>query len=75
MAGEFKTNYKKITVRTVDGASIVGEINIEDFNRVSDIFKTTEPDFIVLTKATHQGGDNKTLFINIDHIIWVEPEE
>ncbi|MFH1357718.1 MAG: hypothetical protein ABII18_11375, partial [bacterium] len=72
---EFKTNYKRISVRTVDGTSIVGKINIEDLNRVSDIFKGTEPDFIVLTDATHHGGDNKTLFINRDHIVWVEPEE
>ena len=70
----YAANYRIITVKTTDGETILGKINLSSKQRVSDIFTRSEQPFIVLTDATSKDVTNKTLFINKDHIIWVEPE-
>lgn len=70
----YAATYKTITIKTMDGELIVGKINLSSKQRVSDIFTRSEQPFIVLVDATSKDVTNKTLFINKDHIIWVEPE-
>ncbi|MBU2621315.1 MAG: hypothetical protein KKD92_03235 [Proteobacteria bacterium] len=70
-----KTDYKKITVKTSDGSTIQGKINVSSDQRVSDLFTKSEATFIVIVDVSYRDGVGKTLFVNKRHIIWVEPED
>ncbi len=72
---ENNTEYKKITIRTIDGSTIHGKVNVSPADRVSDLFTSKEALFIVLVGVTSSDHTNKTLFINKNHIVWVEPED
>ena len=69
------TVYKQITIRTSDGATIQGKVNLGSNQRVSEIFTTGNLPFIVVVDAFLREGSGKTLIINKKHIVWVEPEE
>ena len=71
----YAANYKTITIKTVDGETILGKVNLSSKQRVSDLFtRGGEQSFIVLVDATSKDVSGKTLFINKEHIIYVEPE-
>jgi hypothetical protein len=72
---EYRTDYRTITIKTVDGTTVQGRTNISPNQRVSELFTLQKGPFIVLVDASFQGVEGKTLFINKEHIIWVEPEE
>jgi len=69
------TDYKKITVKTSDGSTIQGNINVSSNQRVSDLFTKSEATFIVMVDVSYRDGVGKILFVNKRHILWVEPEE
>lgn len=71
----YKKDYRRITVRTTDGSTLVGKINIGINQRVSDLFIKKENPFIVLSDAEHSNVSGKVLFINTSNIVWVEPED
>lgn len=68
-------NYRTITVKTTDGSTLQGKINLTERQRVSDLFTQSEAPFIVLVDVTYMEGTGKTFFINKEHIVWVEPED
>ena len=68
-------NYKKITLKTSDGETIQGKVYLQSNTRVSDLFTQSESPFIVVVDALLRAGQDKTLIINKDHIVWVEPED
>ena len=70
-----KADYKKITVKTSDGSTIQGKINVASNQRVSDIFTKSEDRFIVMIDVSYRDGVGKILFVNKRHILWVEPED
>jgi hypothetical protein len=67
--------YRSISVRVSNGSTIQGKVNIAGRERVSDLFTSTEPPFIVLVDAMIREGYSKILFLNKRHIIWAEPED
>jgi hypothetical protein len=67
--------YKKITIKTTDGATIQGKVNLTPKERVSDLFTKSKSPFIVLIDAFLREGHGKILVVNKEHIVWVEPEE
>ncbi len=74
----YKTNPRGVTIRTVDGFTFSGTINLGVNERLSDIFTKEKKPFIVLCDVTFdggKGGTGKVLFINKRHIVWAEPEE
>ena len=71
----YKTEYKNITIRTIDGSTLLGKVNIGIKERVSDLFTKTENPFIVLLDAEHKDGSGKVLIVNKNHIVWAEPVE
>ncbi len=73
--GSFSTEYRSITVRTTDGSTINGKVNISPEQRVSDLFTQGDKPFIVMVDVALKDAVGKTRFINKDHIVWVEPEE
>jgi len=70
-----KADYKKITVKTSDGSTIQGKVNVASNQRVSDIFTKSEDRFIVMIDVSYRDGVGKILFVNKRHILWVEPED
>lgn len=71
-----KIAYRSITVRTVDGATLTGKVNIStSYDRVSDLFTKDDKPFIVLVDAKYRESVSKTFFINKLHIVWVEPHD
>lgn len=71
----YKKTYRKITVRTTDGSTLLGKVNLGIKERVSDLFTRTENPFVVLFDAEHRDGSGKVLFVNKANIVWVEPED
>ena len=70
-----KKNYRNISIRTVDGSTIRGKVNIGTKERVSDLFTKTVDPFIVIADAEHSSGAGKVLFVNKNSVVWVEPED
>lgn len=71
----FRKESRKITIKTIDGSTLIGKVNLGIKERVSDIFTKTENPFIVLFDAEHRDGKGKVLFVNKNNIVWVEPNE
>ena len=71
----YKAEYKIITVKTTDGSTIYGKINIGEKERISDIFTGNKSLFVVMVDVSYKENVGKTMFINKRHIVWVEPEE
>ena len=64
-----------VALKMVEGSVLQGKINIGKRDRVSDIFTKSEEPFVVLFDASYSGGSGKTLVINKNHIVWIEPED
>jgi len=71
----YDTDYRLVTIKTNDGATVQGKVNISPNQRVSDLFNLHKGPFVVLVNATYGDVSGKTLFINKAHIVWIEPEE
>jgi hypothetical protein len=65
---------RRIIIKTTDGETISGNVNIGIKDRVSDLFTKTDNQFIVLFDAELKSSSGKVLFVNKDNIIWAEPE-
>lgn len=72
--GKYKTEVRKIIIKTTDGETMSGKVNIGVKERVSDLFTKEGNQFIVLFDAEHRNTSGKVLFINKDNIVWAEPE-
>jgi small nuclear ribonucleoprotein (snRNP)-like protein len=70
----YDTDYRLVTVKTTDGSTVQGKVNIAPNQRVSELFNIQKGPFVVVVDATYGDVRGKTLFINKNHIIWVEPE-
>jgi len=71
----YQAEYRKITIRTSDGSTIHGKVNIAEKNRVSDIFTSNEDLFVVMVDVSYENSFGRTMFVNKRHIVWAEPEE
>ena len=69
----YKKEYRDVTIRTSDGSTLLGKVNLGIKERVSDLFTKTENPFVVLSDVEHRDGSGKVLILNKNHIIWVEP--
>ena len=72
---DYVTDYRTITIKTTDGSTINGKVNLTSKQRVSDLFTEADSQFIILVDAVTKEGSGKILFINKGHIVWAEPEE
>ncbi len=72
---DYETDYRMVTIRTSDGGTVQGKVNVSPNQRVSELFNLQQGPFVVLVNANYGDVDGKTLFINKEHIVWVEPEE
>ena len=74
-ADNYQAEYKKISIRTSDGSTIYGKVNIAEKDRVSDIFTSSEDLFVVMVDVSCEDSFGRTMFVNKRHIVWAEPEE
>ncbi|MBW1697305.1 MAG: hypothetical protein JRH18_00535 [Deltaproteobacteria bacterium] len=68
-----KPQYRDITIRTSAGSTIKGKVNISEKERLSDLFTSSEPQFLIVVDAYVREGHSKILFVNKQHIVWAEP--
>ena len=71
----YEAHYQSISIRTIDGSTVNGRVNIGRKDRVSDLFTKDDSPFIVVVDVFEKDAAGKTRFINKEHIVWVEPEE
>ena len=55
-----------------NGTVISGKLNIGEVPRVSDLFRKSAGEFIVLADANVKGESGKVIIINTTEIMWVE---
>lgn len=67
--------YRQVTVKTTDGSTLMGRVNLGIKDRVSDLFTRSDSPFLVLTDVETREGSGKTLIVNKGHIVWVEPND
>jgi hypothetical protein len=68
------TDYRKITIKMKDGTVITGMVNKGESTRVSDLFRHSPADYIVLSDAEVRGEGGKVVLVNTSEIMWVELE-
>ena len=74
-ADDYQVEYKNITIKTTDGSTIYGQINIGEKERLSDIFTSNKSPFVVMVDVSYKENVGKIIFINKRHIVWAEPDE
>ena len=67
---KFGTNYRSAVVKMVDGSTFYGDINIRNYNRLSDFVRSVDENFIII--VTERDYDEKVFFLRMEHIVWVE---
>jgi hypothetical protein len=72
IADDWKRNFRTVTVRLSDGTTVTGKLNIGEYTIVSDFFRHSDHQFLVLSGAEHCGNAGKVMIVNRDEIIWVE---
>ena len=72
---KYKPVYKMISVKTIDGSVIQGKVNIAGKKRVSELFTSGDKPFIIMIDVKLKSGVAGKLFINKQHIVWVEPKD
>lgn len=68
-------NFRNVTIKIKDGTVITGKLNIGEYPRVSDLFRQSQDQYIVLAEAEHRGGSGKVVIVNRNEIVWAEPTE
>lgn len=71
----YKREMRRVTIKTTDGATFTGEVNLGIKDRVSDLFTKETTPFIVLTDAETREGSGKIFIINKSQIVWAEPHD
>ena len=70
----YKVEARGITIKTTDGKTMSGKVNLGTKKRVSDLFIKTGDPFIVLFEVDRGGGSEDILFVNKNHVVWAQPE-
>ena len=63
---KYGPKYITITIRTTDGSTLQGRVNIASKKRVSDLFTDSSEQFIVMINVSSRRGSDKTLFVNTE---------
>jgi len=63
----YAEEFKKVEIQMITGGSRIGEINIGEHNRLSDLFLMNPTPFVVLKTS-----DGRTFIINKRQIVYVE---
>ena len=67
--------YRLITIKTTDGTTIQGKVNLAYKQRVSDLFTKCTSPFLIMIDVMSKESKGRVMFVNKEHIVWAEPEE
>jgi len=69
-------NAHRVTITMRDGSVFRGYINIGSCRRVSDFLRRSDnsPFVIMFDTTIGENNEKKVYFLNLNHILWVEPE-
>jgi hypothetical protein len=67
---EWDVNLKRVTVKMSDGSVFTGEVNIRNFQRLSDFFRGVNDQFVLLVSEESQS--RRVLMVNKSYLIWAE---
>ena len=65
--------YRQVNIRTTDGSTFSGKINLGHHKRISDLFKDPCEQFVVLIDVVFRDTPEKVVIINKNHVVWAEP--
>ena len=71
----YRKEYRRVTVKTTDGSTLTGQVNIGIKDRVSELFTRSDSPFVVMTDVETRDGSGKVLIVNKNQIVWVEPND
>jgi len=75
MGDAWVKKFKTVTVKLKDGTIINGKLNIGEYARVFDYFRSSPDQYFILSDAEHDGQSGKVVIINKNEIVWAEPED
>jgi len=75
MGDAWVKKFKTVTVKLKDGTIINGKLNIGEYARVFDYFRSSPDHYFILSDAEHDGQSGKVVIINKNEIVWAEPED
>ena len=67
--------FKTVKVKLKDGTIINGKLNIGEYARVFDYFRSSPDQYFILSDAEHDEKSGKVVIINKNEIVWAEPED
>jgi len=69
-------NFRSIMLKMSDGSTLKGKINLGDnFQRLSDLFRQTQSQFITVACDEPTEGSKKVFFVNKNYIVWGESSD
>ncbi|MGO8942448.1 MAG: hypothetical protein ACLQJ7_02075 [Syntrophobacteraceae bacterium] len=68
----YEVNYRNITIKISDGATVSGKVNLQNYRRLSDMLKSSNEKFITVVLELAGESSPKAVFINKDYIILAE---
>jgi small nuclear ribonucleoprotein (snRNP)-like protein len=74
MGDAWVKKFKTVKVKLKDGTIITGKLNIGEYARVFDYFRSSPDQYFILSDAEHDEQSGKVVIINKNEIVWAEPE-
>jgi len=70
-------NARRVNITMRDGSVFRGYINIGSCRRISDFFRKTDnsPFIVMFETAIGESKEKSVYFLNLNHVLWVEPYE
>jgi hypothetical protein len=70
-------NARRVNITMRDGSVFRGYINIGSSRRISDFFRKPDnsPFIVMFEAAIGESKEKSVYFLNLNHILWVEPSE
>ncbi len=67
---EWAVKPRRVAIKMSDGSLFTGELNIRNFQRLSDFFKGADDKFVLV--VPEEGQSQRVLMLNKTYIIWAE---
>jgi hypothetical protein len=70
-------NARRVNITMRDGSVFRGYVNVGSCRRVSDFFRKSDigPFIVMFETAVGESEEKSVYFLNLNHILWVEPNE
>ena len=75
MGDAWVKKFKTVKVKLKDGTIIIGKLNIGEYARLYDYFRSSPDHYFLLSDAENDGQSGRVVIINKNEIVWAEPED